>query len=90
MAPRPLTRVHTVSPAWMPESSRIFSTSSSTISSAVWSFTRRTPGSPWMPKPYSISSSARVKMGLSSPGMVAPERPTPMLYTLSRALQATR
>ena len=53
-------------------------------------FSRRMPGSPWMPTPISISSSARVKPGLPAAGTVQGAMATPMVRTLSMTFSATR
>src|SRR5438034_84779 len=61
--PIPLTKARTVSPRPMPRSDTIGSTSQSAISSTVLSFSRRRPGSPWIPMPTSTSSSPSSKLG---------------------------
>ena len=48
------------------------------IASAVIILTRSTPGSPWMPMPSSSSSSAIVKVGRPTAGMVQGARATPI------------
>ena len=52
-----------------------------TISSAGASLIRSRPGSPWMPTPISISSSARVKDGSPECGTVHGVRAMPMVRT---------
>ena len=50
---------------------------------------RLMPGSPWMPMPISISSSARVKPGLPTPGRMQGDMAMPMVRTLAMVFSAT-
>jgi hypothetical protein len=59
------------------------------ISSAVRSLPRQTPGSPWMPMPISISSSAISKVGLPACGTVQGLSAAPMDRQASAAFWAT-
>ena len=63
MPPRPLIISATSSPDPYGRSEATASTSSSTIALASASFSRRRPGSPWMPTPISISSSPSSNSG---------------------------
>ena len=60
--PIPLTNRSTLSPAAKGMSSRMGPRRRSTMASAGSSLMRARPGSPWMPIPISISSSASVKL----------------------------
>ena len=51
-------------------------------------FSRRIPGSPWIPTPYSISSSANIKVGVPLAGTVHEVNAKPRLMTLSAAFCA--
>ena len=64
----PLTKASTVSPRVSPRSDTIGETSHSAISSTGASFSRRRPGSPWMPMPTSTSSSGGSKVGVPAAG----------------------
>ena len=81
--PIPLTNTRTESPLLNGPSSRIGVASISVISSAEASFIRWRPGSPWMPIPISISSSAISKVGLPAAGTVQLVRAMPIERTLS-------
>src|SRR5215469_16374213 len=61
--PSPFTMSATLSPEANGRSLTTASSSSSTIAFALASFSRRRPGSPWMPTPISISSSPSSNSG---------------------------
>ena len=61
---------------------------SSAISSAVIILRTSMPGSPWMPMPTSISSSAMVKVGLPTIGTTHGESATPMVRRFASAFSA--
>ena len=63
---------------------------SAAISSALRSLPRQTPGSPWMPMPISISSSAISKVGLPACGTVQDVSAAPMERQASAAFWPTR
>ncbi len=58
------------------------------MSSAGASFSRRRPGSPWMPMPISISSSGRSKVGVPAAGTMHEVRAMPMERALALTLTA--
>ena len=59
------------------------------IPSAPSSGPRLTPGSPWMPMPISISSSARVNVGSLAAGRIVGDMPTPIVRVLALVAFAT-
>ncbi len=61
---------------------------SSTMASAAFSLSRRRPGSPWMPMPTSISSSAISNSWAPFSGGTHEVRATPMLRTWLLTLSA--
>jgi dihydroxyacetone kinase len=64
----PLTNARTESPLASPRSDTIGETSHSAISSIEASFSRRRPGSPWIPIPTSTSSSPSSNVGVPAAG----------------------
>jgi hypothetical protein len=62
--------------------------SSSAISDAVPTGSRRRPGSPWMPMPTSISLSGRSKVGVPAAGTVHEVSAMPMLRPAPFTLRA--
>ena len=89
VAPRPLTSSATRSPRTRPRSDTIACRISATSSSAGCSGPRRTPASPWMPRPSSISLSPRVKPGLPAVGTVQAPSATPMVPRSAAAARAS-
>ena len=85
VAPSPLTSSATRSPAAKRPSATISSRSASTTASDGASATRRTPRSPWMPRPSSISPSSSVNPGAPAAGTMQGESATPIVATASAA-----
>ena len=88
VAPRPLISRQTSSPGFRGISPRISPTDSSARSSAVFTGPFHTPGSPWIPMPKAISSSARVKLEWPISGMTQGVRAKPTVLVLSFAFFA--
>ena len=82
----------TLSPLLNGRSDAVASTSSSTIAFASASFSRRRPGSPWMPTPISISSSPSSNSGEPFAGGVHDVSAMPMVRVteLTRSPSAIR
>ena len=76
--PKPLTSSRHCAPGDGARSVKIAAIISAAMSLADASFTRRLPGSPWMPTPISISSSASEKLGLPAAGIVQESSATPI------------
>ena len=76
--PMPLTNARTLSPRLRPRSDTIGETSHSAISSTGASFSRRRPGSPWMPMPTSTSSSPSSNVGVPAAGTTHDVRARPI------------
>ena len=72
--PMPFTKARTESPRFRPRSETIGDTSHSAMASTDASFSRRLPGSPWMPIPTSISPGGRSKIGWPAAGGMHDER----------------
>src|SRR5436309_2320183 len=87
--PRPLTNASTFEPLGASRSPRIASAISATISAAGLTFSRRRPGSPWMPTPSSISSAPISNVGVGEAGVQADVNATPKLRPLSFTFRAT-
>lgn len=85
VAPRPLISRQTSSPGFRGISPRISPTDSSARSSAVFTGPFHTPGSPWIPMPKAISSSARVKLEWPISGMTQGVRAKPTVLVFSFA-----
>ncbi len=80
----------TLSPEWKGRSVTTASSSSSTISLALASFSRRRPGSPWMPTPISISSSPSSNSGEPLAGGVHEVSAMPMVRVTELTLLPMR
>src|SRR5580693_1299913 len=80
----------TLSPDWNGRSLTTASSSSSTISLALASFSRRRPGSPWMPTPISISSSPSSNSGEPLAGGVHEVSAMPMVRVTELTLLPIR
>src|SRR4028119_467247 len=86
--PMPFTITATSEPEKSTESPRILSSIWSTMLSAGSIFLRSMPGSPWMPTPISISSSAMSKMGSPLSGGVQLVSAIPIERTFPLTLSA--
>ncbi len=84
--PSPLIISATSSPLLNGRSETTASSSSSTIALAVASFSRRRPGSPWMPTPISISSSPSSNSGEPLAGGVHEVSAMPMVLVTELTL----
>src|SRR5918997_1545646 len=87
--PMPFTITATSEPEKSTESPRILSSIWSTMALAGSTFLRSVPGSPWMPMPSSISSSAIWKMGSPLSGGVQLVNAIPMERTFPLTLSAS-
>ncbi len=87
--PRLLTSKATRSDATIPPRSIRRSSSWSSMTSAGAIGPRRAPLSPWMPRPYSTSSSPRSKPRLPAAGTMQAPSPSPMLNSASLAASAS-
>src|SRR5580700_6376707 len=88
--PRPFTMSATLSPDVNGRSDTTASSSSSTIAFALASFSRRRPGSPWMPTPISISSSPSSNSGEPLAGGVHEVSAMPMVRVTELTLLPMR
>ena len=93
--PIPFTNARTVSPPLSPRSATIGVTSHSAMSSTGASFSRRRPGSPWIPIPISTSSSPSANVGVPAAGTMHDvkarpiERPWPLTFAAIAATSAS-
>ena len=86
--PMPLTNASTWSPEANGRSSRIGVIRRSAICEAGPIFSRKRPGSPWMPMPISISSSASSKLGSPAAGVMHGVSAMPIERPLALTLAA--